>query len=959
MGPGQVEHCKRRDRGRSRWFRPIRPGRCLWAALVLGSPAAAQDRVEWTTSRVAGTPDPPSPYMSQRIFPRLSFREPIEILTAPGSDRVYVAEVNGKIYSFQPEPDPAEAALLIDLREAIPRFHQIYGMVFHPRYPEAPELFLCYVLKGEDPDGTRVSRFRVRPGEPPELIPSSEEILLTFLGGGHNGGCLRFGPDGHLYIATGDGAGPNPPDILRTGQDCSDLLSSLLRIDVERREAGKLYATPPDNPFVGRAGIRPEIWAFGFRNPWKFSFDPPTGLVWVGDVGWDLWELVHLAEAGGNYGWSIMEGSQPVLTGLEPGPTPIRLPVMQHPHSEATSITGGYVYRGKRLSGLQGAYVYGDYGSGKIWALRMKGRERASVEEIADTPHAIICFGEDRDGELYVVDYGGGIYRLTPNPDAGFVQAFPHRLSESGLFASTRDADPAAGVRRYEIAATMWEDGASSERFVGIPGASTIGTGDGNWPFPEGAVLAKTLYFGSGNERLRVETQMLHRYRGEWRAYSYRWRADQSDADLVSGPGEEGQISVPAEGGGSREISWSFQSRSDCLRCHHIHQPVIAFSARFLDVPGDFGGDKGQLADLTAAGILEPGFAEPPEEGLPNPWDEGKALADRARAYLHVNCAHCHQQNGGGMTPLNLPWQVRLDDTGAYDMVPTQGDFGIADARIVAPGAPERSVLYYRMAKLGHSRMPRIGSREVDWAGLDLVRRWIQDLGNPEKEPPEVPLARAAERGDWLRDPARALVLQRHLQGLPIETPLRRRLVEQALLEGEPPVRDLFVPLLPAPERAPYEAQEPRPEEVLALRGDADRGARMVMEGRAAACLACHRCAGKGTSLGPDFEDLGTRLEPEQILEATLEPSRSIAEGFDGWLLETRDGAARTGLVLERGSGTLRFRDVSGDHTFAESEVLRLEPWPQSLMPEKLLLGMSAQEAADLIAYLRSLRPAG
>ncbi|HUF60930.1 MAG TPA: PQQ-dependent sugar dehydrogenase [Verrucomicrobiales bacterium] len=945
-------------RGLNRWTRGIGQGCCFAATLIFGTEALAQERVEWTTSRVAGTPDPPSPYLTQRIFPRLNFREPVELLSAPGSDRIYVVEVNGKIFSFPPGPDPAEAALLVDLREAIPRFQQIYGMAFHPRYPEVPQLFLCYVLKGEDPDGTRVSRFRVRPGEPPELLVSSEEILLTFLGGGHNGGCLRFGPDGYLYIATGDGAGPNPPDPLRTGQDCSDLLSSLLRIDVERQEEGKLYATPPDNPFAGRPGIRPEIWAFGFRNPWKFSFDPETGLVWVGDVGWDLWELVYLAEPGGNYGWSIMEGSQPVLTELEPGPSPIRPPVMQHPHSEATSITGGYVYRGQRLSALKGAYVYGDYGSGKIWALRMKGREMASVEEIADTAHAIICFGESPDGDLYVVDYGGGVYRLAPNPDEGFAKVFPRRLSESGLFVSTPQANPAAGVRRYEIGATMWEDGASSERFVGIPGRPTIGTGGGNWTFPEGAVLTKTLFFESGETRFRVETQMLHRHQGEWRAYSYRWRPDQSDADLVRAQGEEGHFSVPAEDGGSREVTWSFQSRSDCLRCHHIHRPVIAFSAPFLDLPGGSAGGQGQLAGLTGAGLLEPGFIEAPGERIPDPWDESQALADRARAYLHVNCAHCHQQNGGGMTPLDLPWQVGLEHTAAYDTIPTQGHFGIGDARIVAPGAPERSVLYYRMAKLGHSRMPRIGSREVDWAGLDLVRRWILDLGKREEEPPEIPLTRASDRGDWLRDPVRALAVQRHVQGLPVDTPLRRRLVEQALMEGAPSVRDLFVPLLPAADRAPYEAQEPRPEEVLALRGDADRGARLVLEGRAAACLACHRCAGKGTSLGPDFEDLGSRLGPEELLEATLDPSRSIAEGYDGWLLETRDGVARTGLVLERGSGTLRFRDGTGDQAFAEIEVARLEPWPQSLMPEKLLLGMSAQEAADLIAYLQSLRPA-
>jgi hypothetical protein len=193
--------------------------------------------------------------------------------------------------------------------------------------------------------------------DPPRVDPASEEIIITWLAGGHNGGCLAFGPDGYLYISTGDATPPSPPDGLDAGQDMSRLLSGILRIDVDRRDGDRPYSIPPDNPFVTLEGARPEKWAYGFRNPWKISFDRTTGDLWCGDVGWELWELVHRIERGGNYGWSIMEGPQPVKVEGRRGPTPILPPTIALPHSEAASVTGGYVYRGKKFPALAGAYV--------------------------------------------------------------------------------------------------------------------------------------------------------------------------------------------------------------------------------------------------------------------------------------------------------------------------------------------------------------------------------------------------------------------------------------------------------------------------------------------------------------------------------------------------------------------------------------------------------------------------
>ena len=190
--------------------------------------------------------------------------------------------------------------------------------------------------------------------DPPRCDPKSEKVLITWLAGGHNGGDLHFGNDGYLYISTGDGASPNPPDRSNTGQDISDLLSSILRIDVDHEDKDRPYAIPADNPFIKTPKARPEVWAYGFRNPWRMSFDRPTGDLWVGDVGWELWEMIYRVKRGGNYGWSVMEGPQAVRPESKRGPTPILPPNLAFPHTEAASITGGYVYRGNKLKELQG-----------------------------------------------------------------------------------------------------------------------------------------------------------------------------------------------------------------------------------------------------------------------------------------------------------------------------------------------------------------------------------------------------------------------------------------------------------------------------------------------------------------------------------------------------------------------------------------------------------------------------
>ncbi len=302
----------------------------------------------------------------------------------PGSDRWFVVEQGGKILSFRDQSDVDRADLVVDLRQAVEGVTSAYAIAFHPDFQQNRCCYICYIKAPGQEDGTVVARFKVADTDPPTIDATSEQKIITWLSGGHNGCCLKFGPDGYLYISTGDGGAPNPPDPLAAGQDLGNLLSAILRIDVDHPEPGQAYRIPDDNPFVDVEGARGEIWAYGLRNPWRMSFDRETGGLWVGDVGWELWELLHRVERGGNYGWSVMEGRQPTNSHLLRGPTPIVPPTIDHPHTESSSITDGLTYYGTRLRVLHGMHLYGDYDTGQAVGFPLRTRGRSST--IANSP---------------------------------------------------------------------------------------------------------------------------------------------------------------------------------------------------------------------------------------------------------------------------------------------------------------------------------------------------------------------------------------------------------------------------------------------------------------------------------------------------------------------------------------------------------------------------------------------
>ena len=251
-------------------------------------PQGLAKREAWASSRIKGSPDPAPPYRVEPAFPALKFEQPLDLSAAPGTERLFVAEQAGRILSFENRQDVSQADLVVDLKKAIPELTAVYSITFHPDFNTNRKAYICYIEGNDTPDGSCVSEFLVSTTDVPTIDPASEREIIRWWSGGHNGCSLKFGPDGFLYISTGDGGAPSPPDPLMAGQDVSNLLSNILRIDVDHHDAEKAYGVPADNPFINMPDVRPEIWAFGFRNPWRMSFDKVRGDLWVGDVGWQL-----------------------------------------------------------------------------------------------------------------------------------------------------------------------------------------------------------------------------------------------------------------------------------------------------------------------------------------------------------------------------------------------------------------------------------------------------------------------------------------------------------------------------------------------------------------------------------------------------------------------------------------------------------------------------------------------
>lgn len=741
-------------------------------------------RVALTTSKVVGFPDPPPPYRIQKVYTQATIDFPLWVEPIPGSDTLLLMandtnSGNIVVYRLKDDANVKDKQLALKLTDTG------YHFTFHPRFKDNGYI---YVGSNGPSPGTkgpkrcRIVRYTMDRKAPYDIDPKSAKLILEWDSDGHNGAAVTFGHDGMLYITTGDGTSDSDTNVV--GQDMSTLLAKVLRIDVDHPEPGKTYSVPKDNPFVNLKGARPEIWAIGLRNPWRMTTDAKTGHIWVAQNGQDLYEQAFLVKKGDNYGWSVMEGSSPFYLQRQRGPNFFTKPTVEHHHSEARSLTGGIVYHGKKHADLQGAYIYGDYSTGKIWAVKHDGEKVTWHKEIADTRLQLTGFGIDTRGEILVCDYQsggkGGLYTLEATPKDLPPSIFPHKLSDSGLFQSVKGHVMTPALIPYTVNAVLWSDGAAKMRWLGIPGDGKIEfTTNRGWNFPDETVIVKSFYLdmeeGNPGSRRWIETRFLTKQGGQWYGYSYAWNEDETEGTLVESKGLDRDFTLRTSSG-PKTLTWHYPSRSECMVCHsRAANYVLGLTEVQFNKQHDYGGvQDNQLRVLERLGLLRVNYGEETrqrmrdelkEKGkndkeidaylqqqtgtrdqrgprtswllshapekyrkLVDPYDPQQDVALRARSYLHSNCSQCHVEAGGGNSQMELEFTIPIDKMRLLNVAPVHDAFGIKDAKLVAPGHPERSILLQRIAHRDKGHMPPLATRLVDQQAVKLLEQWIRDM---------------------------------------------------------------------------------------------------------------------------------------------------------------------------------------------------------------------------------------
>lgn len=936
-----------------------------------GSAAA---REPWTSSRIQGTPYSQTPYQIRPAFPGLRFQRPTSIEDIPGANRLIITEIGGKIHSVVKSPDTKEADLVIDLASITGGGGTAFDTEFHPQFIENRFIFVSYVHPGEGRH-TRVSRFVLSDTTPPKILPESERLIITWPTGGHNGGCLEFGKEGYLYISTGDGSGPNPPDGRTTGQDISDLLGAILRIDIDHSEGERTYRIPADNPFIKLENARPEIWAYGLRNPWKIGIDQVSGDVYAADNGWETWELVHRITQGSNGGWPVMEGRDLLRSEVALGPTPIIPPFKDHPHTEANSVIGGPVYRGDRYPDLQGWFIYGDYITGTIWAVTPKEDGSAAFQTLADTDLRLASLTEGSQGKVYMVDYDSTqqIYELIPAEIKTTTELpFPTRLSKTGLFRSTTTLEPMPGVIPYQVQAPRWMDGARAQRWIALPesGMAKLGASGTTASFPDGTVLVKHVAFPStdDNNRIRLETQLLHYEGKKWRPYTYVWNDAETEANLAEPTGIDRTLNLSDPQSAFNPQTWHVGAQNECRLCHNADAGyVLGFTANQL---------QNQLTQLNVQRVLSTLPTVAQHDRLVNPTDPTQNLDDRARSYLHANCAMCHRPGGSAIASFYLRRDIPFEDLRTNKGTGI-GTFGMHNAKVIAEGDPYRSVLMYRMSKLGYSRMPYIGTRTVDSQGVRLISEWIQSLGTEKQGQISAPLMTGSAEANALaqlsRDQASAttsqeqairtltsttegslaLVERLHSRQLSVQTATAAIAIGNGVSDSN--IRGLFETFIPESARKDRLGSNIDPSQILNLTGDVTKG-KTIFYGDGALCKSCHHPTDQSLSLGSTLEEMNRKYpQPSELLRHILEPSLRIDEAYLNYTIEMTDGTAINGLISQRTDKAYIIKTAElEEFTIPKNEIKALRASQQSPMPIGLLSDLAAQEAADLLAFLQS-----
>jgi len=685
-------------------------------------------------------------------------------MCAAHDGRIFVCEQTGALRLVERNGLVDEPVLTV----AVDAFWErgLLGVAIDPAFPERPFLYVHYV-PGEPFPRHRISRFKL---EGNRAVAGSELVLLDGddqrkLGGsvpaGHQGGAIRFGPDGMLYAGIGEQTAGAPAQSLDT------LQGKILRL----RPDGSI---PEDNPFFAQAaGKYRAIWALGLRNPFALAFDPASGRLFANDVGGAAWEEVDEIVRGGNYGWPVVEG-----VSLDPR---FRDPIHAYGRGEGKSIAGGAFYACRVPlfpETLRGKYFFAEYDGGWIEYLDPAAPERPRM--FARGFKGPVDLQVGADGALYVLERNawvrdekfqprtGSLVRIGFDPrarqaavgskDAGAgppelcAPAFaaqtgawapphpsllPRVLSQTGLFVSMADLTPAPGVVPYEVNSPLWSDGARKRRWIALPRGTRAGfSAEGEWKFPPGTLLVKhfeiTLDAAQPEKARRLETRLLYA-NGDGTGYgaTYRWRPDGCEADLLEGSRTD-HLSGP-DGEASQSLDWFYPGPLDCLACHTVGAGfVLGVNTRQLnrDLPAAGGGVENQLRAWSRLGLVDGDLETVDVAKLPRLHAVGDAavpLEDRVRSFLDANCSQCHRP-GGTRGQFDARFATPLERQGLIDGPLLGGDAGPAGARVVVPGDPARSALLDRMRRGDVFRMPPIAVRVASAEASAAVEEWIREL---------------------------------------------------------------------------------------------------------------------------------------------------------------------------------------------------------------------------------------
>ena len=671
----------------------------------------------------------------ERVFATAPLALPMMIAQIPGdSTRWFVAQrgsgSSALIRSF-PVADPSQITTVATIANInFGAEGGLLGLAFHPKFAQNGRLYVTWTMNG-GVNGMRSTVGYLTSADGGATFGGPPVEILGFdqtPAGNHKGGGITFGKDGLLYLSFGDGGGGD--DTFKNGQTKTGFFSKILRIDVDNPAGGNAYGIPATNPFKNGGG-EPAVFAYGFRNPFRFSVDRESNEVWVGDVGQNFYEEVDAkVKVGGNYGWPCREGFHDYLNGdttkCPGGLVGLIDPDIEQHHAPQNSraIIGGVVYRGKAIPDFVGTYLFGDHSTQEMFTLAFDpGTGVATDQKLVDAPAARwVSFAEDNDGEVYAVALEQGqIYKLLPAAPPG-PNNFPDRLSKTGCVDPGDAKKPASGLIAYGVNAALWSDGAVKDRWMALPDGQkiTVNDADGHFDYPAGSVLMKTFTVGGK----RIETRLFVRHGdGGWAGYTYEWLDDQSDALFLK--------SSKTKPVGAQ--MWTYPSRSDCVSCH-----TEAAGRSLGPELGQLNGDyvypttnfiANQLKTLDHIGVFDKPLGKPVEQlpAYPDPYGT-EAVDARARAYLHSNCSNCHRPQGGGRGNMDLRFGTALADTKSCGVDGEAGNIGIAGAKLLAPGSPSLSLISARPHSPAAHRMPPLASSVVDDRGVTVIDDWITSI---------------------------------------------------------------------------------------------------------------------------------------------------------------------------------------------------------------------------------------